>query len=513
MTPDTAHRRAAVVGLGARARLFTEALAGPYADRFEPAGFCDVNSHRMAVHNAWLADAHPGRAPVPSYGAGDFDEMLRRERIDLVVVCTVDHTHDDYIVRALEAGCDVVTEKPMTTDSDKARRILDAQQRTGREVRVAFNYRYNPVHSAVREIVASGEIGEVGSVHFEWLLDLRHGADYFRRWHRDKANSGGLMVHKSTHHFDLVNWWLGSRPETVYAQGGLFFYGDEAGRRRGLARDYDRAHGSPAAATDPFAVQLAESPLLSALYLDAEAEDGYHRDRNVFAPGVSIEDDMAVLVRYATGATLTYHLTAYSPWEGYRIAFNGSEGRLELLVEESTWTRPRRPRTPPAPSCTAPRRRRPPDAPSCCCAASGRSRARSRWRPARAGTAAVTYACCRTSSAPGHRTPCTARRTRPTAPAPWSPASPRTAPSRRACRYARRICWTCDGGPRSADLPGELLVRRLVEEDESDLLDRRVCRPHGRDRDPGAVVHRPAVDAGGDGREGDRPGTQLVGHP
>ncbi|MGW6904755.1 Gfo/Idh/MocA family protein [Streptomyces sp. NPDC054940] len=341
MSRDTARRRAAVVGLGSRARLFTQALAGPYADRFELAGFCDVNAHRMAVHDAWLTDAHPGRPPVPAYAAEDFDEMLRRERIDLVVVCTVDRTHDDYIVRALEAGCDVITEKPMTTDADKARRILNAQTRTGREVRVAFNYRYNPVHSAVREHLAAGAIGEVGSVHFEWLLDLRHGADYFRRWHRDKANSGGLMVHKSTHHFDLVNWWLGSRPETVYAQGGLFFYGDQAGRRRGLARDYDRAHGSPAAETDPFAVHLSDSAVLSALYLDAEAEDGYHRDQNVFAPGVSIEDDMAVLVRYATGATLTYHLTAYSPWEGYRIAFNGSEGRLELLVEESTWTPPR----------------------------------------------------------------------------------------------------------------------------------------------------------------------------
>ncbi|MEU6223281.1 hypothetical protein [Streptomyces sp. NPDC047042] len=80
--------------------------------------------------------------------------------------------------------------------------------------------------------------------------------------------------------------------------------------------------------------------MLSALYLDAESQDGYHRDQNVFGPGVTIEDDMAVLVRYANGATLTYHLTAYAPWEGYRIAFNGSEGRLELLVEESTWTRP-----------------------------------------------------------------------------------------------------------------------------------------------------------------------------
>jgi predicted dehydrogenase len=130
MSPDTARRRAAVVGLGARARLFTRALAGPYADRFELAGFCDVNSHRMTVHNGWLTDAEPGRVPVPAYAAEDFDEMLRRERIDLVVVCSVDRTHDDYIVRALEAGCDVVTEKPMTTDADRARRILDTVRRS-----------------------------------------------------------------------------------------------------------------------------------------------------------------------------------------------------------------------------------------------------------------------------------------------------------------------------------------------------------------------------------------------
>ncbi|WP_328544051.1 Gfo/Idh/MocA family oxidoreductase [Streptomyces europaeiscabiei] len=334
------HRRAAVVGLGARARMFTQALTGPFAERIDLVGFCDTNAHRMAVHNSWIAADHPGRSPVPAYGADDFEEMLRRERVDLVVVCSLDRSHDHYIVRALEAGCDVVTEKPMTTDAERAHRILEARRRTGREVRVSFNYRYNPVHSAVRELIAGGEIGEVGSVHFEWLLDLRHGADYFRRWHRDKANSGGLLVHKSTHHFDLVNWWLGTRPDTVFAQGGLFFYGDEAGRRRGLARDYTRAHGSPAAETDPFALHLKDSAVLTSLYLDAEREDGYHRDQNVFAPGISIEDDMAVLVRYDSGATLTYHLTAYSPWEGYRVAFNGSEGRIELLVEESTWTRP-----------------------------------------------------------------------------------------------------------------------------------------------------------------------------
>ncbi|NUR27465.1 MAG: Gfo/Idh/MocA family oxidoreductase, partial [Catenulispora sp.] len=218
--------------------------------------------------------------------------------------------------------------------AESCARILQAQRETGRSVRVTFNYRFNPVHEQVKRLLDEGAIGEIGSVHFEWLLDVRHGADYFRRWHRDKANSGGLLVHKSGHHFDLVNWWLSARPETVYAQGRLFFYG-ENGVRHGFGRDYDRAHGSPAAADDPFALHLAENPRLKELYLDAEPADGYQRDRNVFAPGISIEDDLAVLVRYDTGATMSYHLTAYAPWEGYRLMVNGSRGRLELEVVES----------------------------------------------------------------------------------------------------------------------------------------------------------------------------------
>jgi predicted dehydrogenase len=191
----------------------------------------------------------------------------------------------------------------------------------------------------VKRILSSGEVGEIGSVHFEWLLDVRHGADYFRRWHRDKANSGGLLVHKASHHFDLVNWWLDDDPEQVFAAGRLFFYG-ERGRRHGYARDYARAHGAAAAEGDPFALRLADEPGLRELYLEAEEHDGYHRDQNVFADGVSIEDDMAVLVRYAGGASMSYHLTAYAPWEGYRVMFNGSRGRLELEVVESDHVAP-----------------------------------------------------------------------------------------------------------------------------------------------------------------------------
>jgi predicted dehydrogenase len=317
--------------------MFARSLATTHADRARLVAFADVNPARIAAHNRQLAAL--GAAPATRWAAEALPDMIAAEQVDVLIVTTVDRTHDEYIVAGLRAGCDVITEKPMTVDVPRCRRILDAVARTGRHVTVTFNYRYNPIHEKVRELLADGVVGEVGSAHFEWLLDVRHGADYFRRWHREKANSGGLLVHKASHHFDLVNWWLATAPEQVFASGRLVFYG-ENGSRHGYDRGYARAHGAPAAVGDPFALHLADSPGLRELYLDAEHLDGYHRDQSVFAPGVTIEDDLAVLVRYATGATMTYHLTAYAPWEGYRFMVNGSKGRLELEVVESDHVAP-----------------------------------------------------------------------------------------------------------------------------------------------------------------------------
>jgi predicted dehydrogenase len=333
MEPHMSRTRYALVGTGARAQLYVRSIADRFAEHAELVALLDPNSTRLAAHQRLLTGL--GAAPAATHDPSEFTAALDKHQVDKVIVTSVDRTHDEYIVAALKAGRGVITEKPMTVDVPRCQRILDTVRDTGGDVTVTFNYRYNPVHEKVREVIAAGEIGEVGSVHFEWLLDLRHGADYFRRWHRDRANSGGLLVHKASHHFDLVNWWIGATPEAVHAFGRLFFYGPEAGARHGYARDYARAHGSPAAQDDPFAVRLADNPQLRELYLDAEHEDGYLRDQNVFAPGVTIEDDMTAVVRYSTGATMSYHLHAYSPWEGYRLMVNGSRGRLELEVVEN----------------------------------------------------------------------------------------------------------------------------------------------------------------------------------
>jgi len=329
-------KRYALVGVGGRARMYYEAIASTYADSAELVAFCDVNQTRMDYANSAIQEEY-GQKPAVTYDIGQFDTMVAEQKPDVVIVTSVDRTHHRYIIRAMELGCDVITEKPMTVDEIKCQAILDAIKQTGRRLRVTFNYRYAPHSTKVRELMMDGVIGDPLSVHFEWLLDTKHGADYFRRWHRDKRNSGGLLVHKATHHFDLINFWLNTQPKTVVAMGDLKFYGRENAELRGVTKFYSRASGSENARDDPFALHLEDFPELKSIYLDAEHEDGYFRDQSVFGDGISIEDTMGLLVRYENNAIMTYSLNAYMPWEGFRVAINGNKGRIQVLVVEKSY--------------------------------------------------------------------------------------------------------------------------------------------------------------------------------
>ncbi len=328
--------RFAHVGVGGRSRMYLNALTGDFAEYGDLVAICDINPGRLALANRHIAGR--GHEAVPAYAAEDFERMIAETRPDKVIVTTgPDATHSDYIVRAMELGCDVVTEKPMTTDEVRCRRILEAAGKTGRQVQVTFNYRYAPPRSQVKELLLDGAIGEVLSVDFAWLLDTRHGADYFRRWHRRLENSGSLLVHKATHHFDLVNWWLADVPEEVFCHASLRYYTPATAERLGLQGRSERCHTCGVSDRCPFHLDLAANKGLKALYLDCEQHDAYFRDRCVFSDQINIWDSMSVAVRYRRGAVMSYQLHAYSPYEGYRIAFNGTKGRLEHSACESTY--------------------------------------------------------------------------------------------------------------------------------------------------------------------------------
>ncbi|MET3773903.1 Gfo/Idh/MocA family protein [Arthrobacter nitrophenolicus] len=329
--------RIALIGTGGRSEMYIRAIFGNYASTAELVAFSDVNPGRVEFYQKLIQElGAPG--PVASFDPADLTAFIQANAIDRVVVTTPDYTHADYIVEALRAGADVVVEKPLTIDAEGCRRITQAVQEAGRNVVVTFNYRYSPRNSALKEIIQSGVIGKVTSIDFSWVLDTVHGADYFRRWHREKKNSGGLLIHKASHHFDLVNWWIDDVPQRVFASGGLKFYGDKNAAERGLGPRPERgtpAADAPAAAEkDPFTLDLREDERLKALFLDNEHYDGYRRDQDVFTGGITIEDNLALVVEYQGGPRLSYSLNAHSPWEGYRVAVNGTEGRAELEVVE-----------------------------------------------------------------------------------------------------------------------------------------------------------------------------------
>ncbi len=327
--------RIAIVGVGSRSRMYQDAIQNDYKESCELVGLCDVNLGRLKL--AVSRSMKNAGKKLPIYDAKDFDKMIAETRPDRVVVTTVDGFHHKYIIRSMELGSDVITEKPMTIDAEKCQAIIDTQKKTGRKCTVTFNYRYSPPRTQVKNLLMSGVIGEILSVDFHWMLNTFHGADYFRRWHSQKKFSGGLMVHKATHHFDLVNWWLSAVPVSVYATGKREFYTPEMVKRFGLNNHHERCHTCPEKTKCGFELDLAADNSLKELYLDNEQYDGYFRDRCVFRPDIDIEDTMNVLVKYDNNITLCYSLNAFNSWEGYYIIFNGTKGRLEHRIEEKVY--------------------------------------------------------------------------------------------------------------------------------------------------------------------------------
>jgi predicted dehydrogenase len=311
-------RRLALAGTGSRgSTMWGENLVRQYADRVELVGLFDRNALRARAAQRIIGTSAPVFA--------EFDAMLSQTRPDAVIIATIDATHAQFIVRALDLGFDVLSEKPMCTSEEQCQAILDAVRRTGRTVTVTLNARHAREAKKVRQLLQERAIGDVLAVDFHEYLDTSHGADYFRRWHRFRENSGTLLCHKASHHFDLANWWLESEPVEVSASGALRVYGRNHPFRGTNCRS------CPHKGECEFAWDVTSDPRNVQLYVECESADGYLRDGCVWDERIDIYDTMSVTVRYASRALLTYTAATYLPFEGQSVSFNGTRGRLDYV--------------------------------------------------------------------------------------------------------------------------------------------------------------------------------------
>ncbi len=313
-------KRIALVGTGIRGTsLWGKTLNKRYGANVEFVGLCDHNPGRLRYGRDYIG--------VACQVFTDFEEMMKKTKPDTLIVTTVDATHHEFIIKGMEMGANIITEKPMTTDETKCQAILDAEKRTGKNVTVTFNYRYGLHATRIKELLMQKRIGEIVSVDFHWYLNVYHGASYFRRWHRLKEKGGSLLVHKATHHFDLINWWLDTEPEEVFANGDLEFYGKNNNFR------YSHCRPCPHKTKCQFFWDITGDKRSTDLYVTNENHDGYVRDGCLWKEDINIYDKMAVQVKYANNVYMSYSLTTYSPYEGWRIGFNGTKGRIDSWLD------------------------------------------------------------------------------------------------------------------------------------------------------------------------------------
>ena len=325
-------KKYAVCGVSSRAIYM---YIGPMLRQFqhcaELVAMLDIDPLRFQVCKEQVPEAKD----VPEYLAADFDKMMKETKPDALLVVCMDRFHVEYIVRGLGYDVDVISEKPMTTNTEDALKVLAAEAKSKGKVICTFNYRYNPVHTKIKEMIWSGKIGKVTHVDLNWYIDIKHGSSYFHRWNRMRENSGSLSIHKSSHHFDLVNWLIDGVPNTVHAFGALNYYGpkgefnpsvrdgrvcatcEEKSKCRYHARWDNRTH-----------TMKVRDDHIGAFDVIKKQYTDYRPDRCIFDSAIDIEDTYVANVRYDNGALLNYSANFSCPYEGYRLAINGTRGRM-----------------------------------------------------------------------------------------------------------------------------------------------------------------------------------------
>src|SRR5262249_31836492 len=146
----------AQVGTGSRGIHWAADIIRNYADAAQIVGLCDINPKRVEAAKEII------RSGAPAFA--DFDRMIEALKPDAVLITTTDSSHSTYIVRAMDLGVDVITEKPLSTDEQQCQAVLDAEKKYGRKLTVAFNARHYPQALKVKELILEKAIGEVISI-------------------------------------------------------------------------------------------------------------------------------------------------------------------------------------------------------------------------------------------------------------------------------------------------------------------------------------------------------------
>ncbi len=144
----------------------------------------------------------------------DYRDLLAREDVDAVLVCSATHTHAEISQQAAAAGKHIFCEKPIDFDLQRIDETLAAVERAGVKFQVGFNRRFDPTFRRVRDMVAEGKIGRPEILRITSRDPTPPPIDYIKV-------SGGLFFDMTIHDFDMARFLIGSEVEEVFARGAV----------------------------------------------------------------------------------------------------------------------------------------------------------------------------------------------------------------------------------------------------------------------------------------------------
>lgn len=323
-------KRFCIIGASSRSTtMYAESIVKEQNEFAELVGIMDPNPGRAA----YVAHTFGGDCPTFT----DFDEMIRTAKPDALIVVCVDVYHAEYIIKGLELGLYVFTEKPMCINAEQVEAILETEKRTGNYIGVCFNMRYYDTVVKIKKLLNDGVIGDIYTANLEWMLarpdcNSGHGASYYHRWNGEMDKCGGLLITKATHHFDMANWFINQKPIKVSAFGKLRVYGAQnTPVVNGEKIGGESCHTCKYTDVCEFA-QTSPDTEREEMFVKQEQFDGYHKDGCVWRKDVDIYDSMSISVEYDGGALLSYTESAAAAFEGWHMTLNGSKGRMEIAI-------------------------------------------------------------------------------------------------------------------------------------------------------------------------------------
>lgn len=154
----------------------------------------------------------------------DYASLLEKKEISWIFIGSPNKFHKKQILLALKHKKNIFCEKPLAINTKDLIKIKKAFKKNGKKFLISYPLRHSLHYKKIKEIIEEGKIGKIISLEFNEVLPFNHGLFIMGDWRRFNSLSGGHLLEKCCHDFDIVNWLVKSKAKKISSFGGLDFF-------------------------------------------------------------------------------------------------------------------------------------------------------------------------------------------------------------------------------------------------------------------------------------------------